>query len=115
MDIYERIYTTSRARGLSIKQLADRVGISDATIYTWKRKGKPNGSTIQKIANELQVSSDYLLGASDTTLHDTPHPIDLYYVGDDERDNLLSANGQAISDDDWHIIKAILAKYPRKD
>ena len=42
-------------------------------------------------------------------------PVDLYTVTDDERDRLISANGQPISDEDWIVIKALLAKYPKRD
>lgn len=41
--------------------------------------------------------------------------VDLNEVDDSERDEMISANGQPISDEDWAIIKAVLAKYPKRD
>ena len=47
---------------------------------------------------------------------DKQEPINLAETVDDsERDNVISANGQPISDEDWAIIKAVLAKYPKRD
>ena len=89
------------------------------TIYSWKTK-EPSHNNLQAVADVLGVSVDYLLGNTDK-MNPAPNadkqgPINLAETVDDsERDNVISANGQPISDEDWAIIKAVLAKYPKRD
>ncbi|WP_433322528.1 helix-turn-helix domain-containing protein [Weissella tructae] len=117
MTFYDRVYTTAKQRGLSIKKLADNIGISDATIYTWKRTGAPTGKNLNAVAEALGVSVEYLLGNTDSPNSNklvSDEPLNLYEVSDDERDEVLSINGEPISDEDWAIMKVIMAKYPKK-
>lgn len=114
MTTYEKVYAAAKAQGLSIKQLSEKVGVSDATIYTWKRKGTPNGSTLQKIADTLNVSVDYLLGNTDEkrvhSIKDdqNKNEVDLIKVAnEDSWDEYLSANGKPLSDQDKKVLRAL--------
>lgn len=122
MTLFDRVKTIAKQRGYSLAELARHAGIGEKSIYTWKpSKTYPNGimpthSSLKAVADVLGVSVDYLLGNDDMHSDHTDHePVDLYTVTDDERDQMISANGQPISDDDWAIIKAVLAKYPKRD
>ena len=91
MTFYERVYETAKLRGLSIKKLADKIGVSDATIYTWKRTGAPTGKNLTAVSEALGVSIDYLLGNTDD-MHQSSNnemPVDL--------DEVLSMLGPAVS------------------
>lgn len=91
MTFYERVYETAKLRGLSIKKLADKIGVSDATIYTWKRTGAPTGKNLTAVSEALGVSIDYLLGNTDD-MHQPSNnemPVDL--------DEVLSKLGPAVS------------------
>lgn len=91
MTFYERVYETAKLRGLSIKKLADKIGVSDATIYTWKRTGAPTGKNLTAVSEALGVSIDYLLGNTDD-MHQSSNnemPVDL--------DEVLSKLGPAVS------------------
>lgn len=91
MTFYERVYETAKLRGLSIKKLADKIGVSDATIYTWKRTGAPTGKNLTAVSEALGVSIDYLLGNTDD-MHQSSNnemPVDL--------DEVLSTLGPAVS------------------
>lgn len=91
MTFYERVYETAKLRGLSIKKLADKIGVSDATIYTWKRTGAPTGKNLTAVSEALGVSIDYLLGNTDD-MHQSSNnemPVDL--------DEVLSKIGPAVS------------------
>ena len=126
MTLFERVKDISKSKGFALTELARRAGIGEKSIYTWKpTKQFPDGiepkrETLEKVADVLGVSVDYLLGNTDE-MHLAPNagkqePIDLAETVDDsERDNVISANGQPISDEDWAIIKAVLAKYPKRD
>ena len=119
MTLFERTKETASNRGLSIQQVAKKAGLGINSIYRWKERN-PTTSNIKAVADVLGVSVDYLLGNTDE-MHLAPNagkqePINLAETVDDsERDNVISANGQPISDEDWAIIKAVLAKYPKRD
>ena len=116
MTAFERIKELAKKRGYSLTKLNDEAGLGTNSIYHWRTK-TPSTASLKKVADVLGVSVDYLLGNTDE-MHSNKkdnEPVDLYTVTDDERDRMISANGQPITDDDWAIIKAVLAKYPKRD
>jgi len=65
MEIYEKIKELCNDKGLSIRELEAKSGLGNATIDKWKEKSKPSMKTLQKIADALDVSVDYLMGNSE--------------------------------------------------
>ncbi|MCB6840926.1 helix-turn-helix domain-containing protein [Weissella viridescens] len=117
MTLFERTKETAKQRGMSLKSLNDQANLGKNAIYSWKTS-KPGMSALQAVADVLGVSVDYLLGNTDEmhpSKSENNSTIDLRQVDDSERDELISANGQPISDSDWEIIKAVLAKYERHE
>ncbi|MBJ7624245.1 XRE family transcriptional regulator [Weissella confusa] len=116
MTVLERIKEVSKLRGYNLTKVNEMAHLGKNTIYSWKTK-EPSHNNLQAVADVLGVSVDYLLGNTDDMYGNKKEnePVDLYTVTDDERDRLISANGQPITDDDWAIIKAVLAKYPKRD
>ncbi|MDO4546636.1 MAG: XRE family transcriptional regulator [Clostridia bacterium] len=54
--------------GLSIKQLAEKMGVSYNTITNWECDcGRPNVDYIRLLCDHLDVSADYLLGVDDAS------------------------------------------------
>lgn len=62
--IYERIKEVSDKRKMSIDYVNDKAGLSNKAIYGWK-KSTPKADNLQKVADVLHVSTDYLLGRTD--------------------------------------------------
>lgn len=116
MTLFERTKEIASNRGMSLQEVAKKANLGVNSIYRWKERN-PTTSNITKVADVLGVSVDYLLGNTDDmhSIQKDDEPIDLYTVTDDERDRMISANGQPISDEDWAIIKAVLARYPKRD
>lgn len=117
MTLFERVKEISKKHGFSsLRVLSEQAGLSPNVVYGWKTK-EPSAKSLQAVADVLGVSVDYLLGNTDDmhNIQKDDEPIDLYTVTDDERDRMISANGQPISDEDWAIIKAVLARYPKRD
>ncbi|WP_419153994.1 helix-turn-helix domain-containing protein [Weissella viridescens] len=114
MSIFERTKETATEKGLSLRELEQKAGLGEKSIYSWK-KYTPRGTNIQKVADVLGVSVDYLLGNTDEKRPSKQHDatLDLREVSDDERYDMVSAGGRPITDEDWAVIKAILAKYPK--
>ena len=65
MTIYERTELTAKQRGLSMPELERKAGLGEKSIYSWKRS-TPKSDNLAKVANVLHVSTDYLLGLTDT-------------------------------------------------
>lgn len=67
-------------KGLSQKQLANKLDVSQSTVGMWEsKKREPNFSTTEKIANFFGVSIDYLL--DNTTYANTPTKIKIPVLG----------------------------------
>lgn len=64
MTLYERTVSISKKRGYSLKNLAIKAGLAENSIYDWK-KSTPKADNLQKVADVLHVSTDYLLGRTD--------------------------------------------------
>jgi len=112
MTFYDRVYQTAKNRGLSIKQLAQKMGVSDATIYTWKKTGAPTGKNLTLVSKTLGVSVDYLLGNTDemhTNKKSTDNePVDIKKVAENDTwDDYLSSDGRPLSDHDKKLLRAI--------
>ncbi|MCI1985283.1 MAG: helix-turn-helix domain-containing protein [Lactobacillus sp.] len=71
MTLFERIKKISSERGFALTEVARRAGIGEKSVYAWKpSKAYPDGitprrETLEKVANVLHVSVDYLLGNTD--------------------------------------------------
>ena len=61
MTVYSRIFDTAKKHGMSIKELARKAQIGENSIYRWKTI-KPSIQSLTKVAQQLHVSTDYLLG-----------------------------------------------------
>ncbi|PEP80715.1 transcriptional regulator [Bacillus toyonensis] len=67
MFSHERLKSLIDKRGISQQQLADAIGVSHVSVYNYvEGKKQPGTRTLQKIANFLKVTTDFLLGLSDS-------------------------------------------------
>lgn len=64
MTPFERIKKLAKERGYSLTKLNDTAGLGTNSIYHWRTK-TPSTASLQKVADVLGVSVDYLLGNSD--------------------------------------------------
>ncbi|MFQ6724070.1 MAG: helix-turn-helix domain-containing protein [Clostridia bacterium] len=59
----ERLKELREEKGLSLKELARKIGVSDVAIGRWERKVQiPNIVMLDLIAKYFNVSPNYLLG-----------------------------------------------------
>lgn len=71
----ERAKMLRQERGLSRAEMADRVGISVSTLGNYERgENSPDIDTLRKVCICLDVSSEYLLGLSDSPQCSLPWP-----------------------------------------
>lgn len=68
-DTVKKILSCMKMRNITDKQLTKDIGINKSAVTDWKTgKTKSYKKHIDKIADYLGVSSDYLLGRSDDPL-----------------------------------------------
>lgn len=84
MTTFERVKEISKKHNFSsLRTLAEDAGLSQNAIYGWKTK-TPSSESIQKVADVLGVSVDYLLGNTDNpsqqASRDNNMPVDLEEV-----------------------------------
>lgn len=107
MNFYETIKEIcNRKKNITLTEMVKALELSTSMPTNWKRGIIPNGETLIKLADYLDVSIDYLLG------RDAPNASKLPYSGNNDVDsiinNLLSKD---ITDGDLEVIKAVLNKY----
>ncbi|MGO3380223.1 MAG: helix-turn-helix domain-containing protein [Lactococcus cremoris] len=112
MTLLSRTKEIAKKRGMSMESLANKVGISKSGIYQWD-KHEPKPSTIQKVADVLHVSTDYLLGRTDEMNVTTVETVKKADLDDDEL--LLSFQGKDITPEYRDAIIAILRTMPDRD
>lgn len=61
MTLVDRIRVLANQRNMSLPDLEIKVGLGNGTISRWKN-ASPNTDKLSKVADELNVSIDYLLG-----------------------------------------------------
>lgn len=65
MEIYERIVQLRIKKSISQKELAKKINIDDSTMNKIEKGNRPiRDKELAKIADVLEVSTDYLLGRS---------------------------------------------------
>lgn len=73
MDIGKRIEDLLQQQDITQRELAKRVGVTETTMSRYIHcLREPKGSILQKIAQTLNTTTDYLLGESKIPQEDMP-------------------------------------------
>lgn len=64
MNTLERIKLLAKQRDITLKELSNKVGIGENSLYRWD-KTSPHSDKLQKVADFFDVSTDYLLGRTE--------------------------------------------------
>ncbi|WP_278437981.1 helix-turn-helix domain-containing protein [Leuconostoc lactis] len=111
MTVFERTRETAKQKGLSLVALEERAGLSEKSLYKW-RKSNPSSDNLQKVADVLHVSTDYLLGRTDemnpSSADNKPSEVDIKKAI--EQDIMLAFDGKPISDKYKRIIIELLSE-----
>lgn len=103
MTTLERIKELSRTKGISLQDIATRAGMGKNSIYKWNKQA-PSTAKLNKVADVLGVSADYLLGKTDEkSVADKPKEVDI-----DDDDVIMTYQGRPIPEEDLEYIKRIL-------
>ncbi len=105
MSIVDRILVLQEERNLTNKDIEVGAGLANASVSQWKKgKGKPSLENIIKVATYFQVTTDYLLGLSDTPVNT---PIAEKSLTEEEQ-LLLDAFHCASTQGRFHIIQVCM-------
>ena len=104
MNTYEIIKELSKRKKISIRQLEMRFGYSNGYLAKWKNN-TPNSDELLRLADYFGVSVDYLLGRTENS---TPNTDKIQTDLDDVLDNMMSFDGQPMTDNDREAIRAYL-------
>jgi transcriptional regulator with XRE-family HTH domain len=106
MITFDRIKKTSKERGFTLTQVAERAGLGQKTIYKWKNQS-PSSDKITAVADVLGVSVDYLLGNTDVPMpmddDDEPKRVDI-----DDDDVIMTFEGRPIPPEDLELMRRLL-------
>lgn len=105
MTLISRTRDIAKLRGLSLDDVALKAGLSAKSIYNWGRNS-PKSENLQKVADVLHVSTDYLLGRTDQ-MNATSSDKKVADILDDE--TILAFDGMEIAEED----KEKLREYAR--
>lgn len=111
---YEKIKELADKHGISLMKLEEDLGYSRNTLYKLKSQ-KPNAERISEIADYFNVSTDYLLGRTDTPAIAGSHEfaqvngqiIDLRKAAA----NTMLFDGKPLNEDDIDFITSVLSAH----
>jgi transcriptional regulator with XRE-family HTH domain len=63
---WAQIDIARKAQGLTLKQMADTIGVSETSVQKWKNGGKIAYETLERLAVALHTTAGVLLGAATT-------------------------------------------------
>ncbi len=114
MDFANNIANLRKEKGLSRDQLGKLVGTSGAIIGRYERGDmKPSIEIATKIANALEVSLDYLVGASSVLIKDKKMAYRLELLqklGQEQRDKILYVLDTLLKDAQTNDVQQKLAQ-----
>ena len=114
MNTYEIINELVKQRFMTVAQLERTLDLSNGSISKWA-KSKPNSEPLEKVADYLNVSTDYLLGSTDNPAiaGDSKEYI---WQGktlnvEEMASNVMMFGGRELTDEKKKIIQSIIEGY----
>ncbi|EIP8062071.1 TPA: helix-turn-helix transcriptional regulator [Enterococcus faecalis] len=115
MMLFDRVKELCKKRGISISELENNVGFGKNTIYKWKNQS-PKAETLQKVADYFGVTTDYLLGRTDTPQFSAKNERDVQKMLSEMKDGLTNKHtlayfkndGEEIDEEDAELLAEAL-------
>lgn len=108
MSIFEKVKELCDSNGISVNEMAEKVGLTYNSVYRWRNQ-TPSIDKVEKVASFFGCSVDYLLG------HDIPDGDNFTVLGKVEtitaKDLRLVKLFNKATDEDKKVIELILGKY----
>ena len=110
----EKIKELAQKQGISLQKVAEDLGYSINYLYTLKEK-TPKSDRLQEIADYFNVSTDYLLGRTDNPNIAKDDTIAGYTSADLRKmaENAKTFDGKPLTEEDIDAIQNIIEIYLR--
>lgn len=116
MNTYEIIKELVKQRFMTVAQLERTLDLSNGSISKWA-KSKPNSEPLEKVADYLNVSTDYLLGRTDNSAIASDKEQFFFEGKEVDVEELASTamrfNGKPLTDKDKKSIQSIIEAFLR--
>ncbi|EQA3607315.1 helix-turn-helix domain-containing protein [Enterococcus faecalis] len=106
--LFERVKDLAKKRNKNLKQVAEEIGLSENAFYKWKNQS-PKAETLQKVADYFGVTTDYLLGRTDTPQFSAKNEREATI--EEALNSVMSYDGQPLTDNDREILRGIIEAY----
>lgn len=111
MSIVDRIQKLCDQKGINLSNLQKELGFSNGSIYRWD-KSSPSVDKLQKVAEYFEVSTDSLLGKSDSSLspkeeRDIAKDVEKM-LSDLANDKEISFQGDPMDDDEREALRLFI-------
>ena len=121
MTVFDRVKELAQKQGISIVELEEKLGFGRNSLYSWKTK-TPNGDRLSKVADYFGVTTDYLLGRTETPQFTSKDEKDIQKkltemidgLSDDSSLAYLNNGGTEIDEEDAELIRSALEKTLRR-
>lgn len=121
MSTYSRIKQLASDRKMSIAELERTLKLSNGSISKWD-KSMPNSKYLTIVADYFQVSTDYLLGRTDTPSFTEADEKDIQKTVNDMINGLSNKNalafmkngGEELDEDEAELLRASLETVARQ-
>ncbi|EMF0202716.1 helix-turn-helix transcriptional regulator [Enterococcus hirae] len=115
MMLFERVKELANKRDKNLKQVAEEIGLSENAFYKWKNQS-PKAETLQKVADYFGVTTDYLLGRTDTPQFTAKNERDVQKTLTELKEGLSNRNtigyfkndGEEIDEEDAELLAEAL-------
>ena len=121
MTVFDRVKELAKKQGISIVELEEKLGFGRNSLYSCKKK-TPNGDRLSKVADYFGVTTDYLLGRTETPQFTSKDEKDIQKkltemidgLSDDSSLAYLNTGGTEIDEEDAELIKSALERTLRR-
>lgn len=115
MNTLERIKLLAKQRDITLKELSIKIGIGENSLYRWD-KTSPQSDKLQKVADYFGVTTDYLLGRTDTPQFTAKNERDVQKTLTELKEGLSNRNtigyfkndGEEIDEEDAELLAEAL-------
>nr|WP_025481770.1 helix-turn-helix transcriptional regulator [Enterococcus faecium] len=115
MMLFERVKDLAKKRNKNLKQVAEEIGLSENAFYKWKNQS-PKAETLQKVADYFGVTTDYLLGRTNTPQFTAKNERDVQKTLTELKEGLSNRNtigyfkndGEEIDEEDAELLAEAL-------
>ena len=118
---YERIKLLAEKQKISIRKVEEDLGFGNGTLNIW-RKNTPGADKLSKVADYFGVTTDYLLGRTETPQFTSKDERDIQKkltemidgLSDDSSLAYLNNGGTEIDEEDAELIRSALERTLRR-